>query len=42
LTDEGLLNELKEHKMKGAESLALGSEDKKQKKHKKDKKGKKK
>jgi phosphatidylserine/phosphatidylglycerophosphate/cardiolipin synthase-like enzyme len=42
LTDEGLLNELKEHKMKGAERLALGSEDKKQKKHKKDKKGKKK
>src|SRR5580700_11477485 len=27
LTDEGLLNELKEHKMKGAERLALGSED---------------
>jgi cardiolipin synthase len=42
LTDEGLLNELKEHKMKGAERLALGSDDKKKKKHKKDKKGKKK
>src|SRR5271170_645957 len=36
LTDEGLLEELKEHKMKGAEDLALESEDKKHKKKRKD------
>ena len=36
LTDEGLLEELKGHKMKGAEDLALESEDKKHKKKRKD------
>jgi phosphatidylserine/phosphatidylglycerophosphate/cardiolipin synthase-like enzyme len=34
LTDEGLLEELKEHKMKGAEDLALEGDDKKHKKKK--------
>jgi cardiolipin synthase len=38
LTDEGLLEELEEHKMEGAENLALedgGKKDKKKKKKKK-------